>query len=125
LNVFEAILFVGLLLWTSAFILGLRPSRHDRPTRMLVVLALWSIPVFMAGWGLASEKTLAWFRWALSDSEGLAVAVMLELTLLAGIVLLLPAWGYAIGRTVNWCRWRTAQAGGRGSRAPEGSPPSD
>jgi hypothetical protein len=121
--VVEAALFVGLLLWTPAFILGLRPSRHDRPTRMLVVLTLWSIPVLMAGWALADEKMLARFRWALSDSEGLAVAVMLGLALLGGTVLLLPAWGYAIGRTVNWCRWRTAQAVGRGSRAPDGSPP--
>jgi hypothetical protein len=101
--VVEAALFVGLLLWTPGFILGLRPSRHDRPTRMLVVLTLWSLPVLMAGWAFfADKKMFAWLQWAASDSEGLAVAVVLELVFLAGSVALLPAWGYAIGRTVNW-----------------------
>ncbi len=108
----EAALFVGLLLWAPAFILGMRPSRHDRPTRMLVVLTLCSLPVLMAGWAFFADKNLfAWLQWAASDAEGLAVAMVLELVFLAGSVALLPAWGYAIGRTVNWHRWRAAQAG--------------
>ncbi len=105
----EATLFVGLLLWAPGFIFGLRPTRHDRPTRMLAVLALWSLPVFLAGWVLIDRDWLVWLQRAASDSEGLAVAVVLELVFAGGSVVLLPVWGYAIGRTVNWCRWRGAQ----------------
>ncbi len=124
----EAALFVGLLLWAPAFIFGLRPSRHDRPSRMLVVLTLWSLPVLMAGWAFITGKNpLAWIPWAEPDSEGLIVAVVLELVLMGGSIALLPAWGYAIGRTVNSHRWHSPQAVGRGSpdpapRATEGLP---
>ena len=100
----EATLFVGLLLVAPGFIFGLRPTRHDRPTRMLAVLALWSLPVFLAGWVLINRDCLVWLQLAASDSEGLAVAVVLELVFVGGSVVLLPVWGYAIGRTVNWCR---------------------
>jgi hypothetical protein len=107
--VLEATLFVALLLWTCGFIFGIRPSRHDLPTRMLAVLALYSAPVFMAGWVLTDKDRFAWLQRAVSDSEGLAVAVVLELVFLGGTVVLLPGWGYAIGRTVRWRRWRAAQ----------------
>jgi hypothetical protein len=102
--VLEAILFVSMVLWTAGFVFGLRPSRQFPPTRMLIVLLVWSLPVLMAGWVIFDSNCFAWARWLLDDREGIAVAVIAELMIVVGTVLLLPAWGYAIGRTVNWFR---------------------
>jgi hypothetical protein len=104
--VLEASIFVGLVLLTFGFILGLRPARHDRPTRMLAVLVLYSVPVSVAGYAMIDKTLFAWLQRAVSDSEGLAVAVVLELVFIGGSLVFMPVWGYAIGRTVNWRRRR-------------------
>ena len=75
---------------------------------MLAVLALWSLPVLMAAWAIVDSRRFAWLQRSLDDSEGIAVALLLELIAVVGTPLLLPAWGYAIGRSVNWLRWSRA-----------------
>jgi hypothetical protein len=36
------------LLGSCGFVAGLRPSRHDPPTRLVAVLILYSVPIVLA-----------------------------------------------------------------------------
>jgi hypothetical protein len=82
---------------------GLRPSRHDRPTRLLMTLALYSALVGLALFIFFRGDWMAWLRERF-DPEGLALGFVVGLVSVGGILFLGPAWGYAIGRTLNWAR---------------------
>jgi hypothetical protein len=94
------------LLGSCGFVAGLRPSRHDPPTRLVAVLILYSIPVALAVCILFRDQWFAQFRRAF-DPEGFVVAGALALVALSGAVVLVPAWGCALGRTLNYVRFRT------------------
>jgi hypothetical protein len=86
-----------------ASIAGLRPTRHDRPTRLLAILLLYSAPVGAAGVILLSDAWMARLRGSF-DPEGITLAFTLGIVSVGGAVVLIPAWGYAMGRTFNWAR---------------------
>jgi hypothetical protein len=97
------LLLVAVLFGLSGFVLGLRPTRHDRPTRFLVALGLCSVPVGLAACILLSDDWMAKLRgWI--DPMGFALNMILSLVSVGGAVALIPLWGYAIGRTTNWAR---------------------
>jgi hypothetical protein len=94
---------VVILLGACGVVAGLRPSRHDRPTRLLMTLAFYSALVGLALFILFRDDWMAWLRERF-DPEGLALGFVLGLVSVGGILFLGPAWGYAIGRTLNWAR---------------------
>lgn len=64
------------LLGSCGFVAGLRPSRHDPPTRLVAVLILYSVPVGLAVCIELSGQWFAQLRRAF-DPEGLVLAVTL------------------------------------------------
>jgi cation transporter-like permease len=106
------------LLGFCGFVAGLRPSRHDPPTRLVAVLILYSVPVALAIYIPFSDQWFARLRLAF-DPKGLAIAAVLSLVDIVGVVALVPAWGYALGRTLTYARLRT---GARLAKS-RGSPP--
>jgi hypothetical protein len=93
------------LLGCCGIVAGLRPSRHDPPTRLVTVLILDSAPVALALCTLFGDEWFAQLRQAF-DSDGFVVAGALALVAVSGAVLLVPAWGYALGRALNYARFR-------------------
>ena len=93
------------LLGACGFVAGLRPSRRDRPDRLLAILALYSTPVGLAACVLISDKWMARLREWL-DPKGLALMISFAIVAVVGSVVLTPAWGYAMGRTLSWARSR-------------------
>ena len=94
---------VVVLLGACGVVAGLRPSRHDLPTRLFMTLAFYSALVGLALFILFHDDWMALLRGRF-DPEGLALGFVLGLVSVGGILFLGPAWGYAIGRTLNWAR---------------------
>ncbi len=107
---FEAAVSVGLILGIGGFIFGHRPSRTERPPRILGMLGCSALFVFMAAWALLDHRLFSWFQGLFSDSKGMAVAVALELIVFAGTLVLVPVAGYTVGRTIACKRRRSAQS---------------
>ena len=93
------------LLGSCGFVAGLRPARHDPPTRLVAVLILYSAPVVLAVCIELSGQWFAQLRRAF-DPEGFVLATTLALVAAGGTVVLVPAWGYALGRTLIYARFR-------------------
>jgi hypothetical protein len=109
-QIIEILIIAPVLFGVWSFAVGLRPSRHDFPTRLLAIVGLYSVPVGLATCALVRDewthRLKDWF-----DPEGFLLTFVLAIVSFGGVIALLPAWGYALGRTVNWAR------SGQGSRS--------
>lgn len=94
------------LLLATGLAFGLRPPRTDFPTRLVIVLSLYSALVGLALWGVFGPGSFQRLcEWS-GDPEGILVAIMLDAIIVIGSVALTPLWGCAAGRAIRWYRAR-------------------